>query len=766
MKTIKEKFMKIKGIQGRLTFIFILLSTIPLVSLGFFIVNQQITSRQQENIRNMESEIKSLQLSTQLFLTRIESEINLVMRSTGMRKILDEINAPRSVDDALLENAELEFLNLMADNDYYKKASLLNKKGKEIISIINSKGGAQLIPRENLSKTLKTYYKSVVQGMDKGELFLSPAEIQDPVDNTLLPIIDFILPIYNNDGNLAAIVSLNISAGKFFELLLPSYIIPEKKIFIVNQEGYYIFHSEKKNTWNELFTNKSDENIHKEYSPEIVNAIFGNSAQMTLYTKGRIIQHSPIFSGNKLITSRYYIVEDVSEDVIMGNTGSFRNALISIIVIGGIISIVLGYFVAQLFLKPVRELVEGTKIIRGGNLDYKLEIKTSDEIQDLIDNFNELVLEWKNKQVLEKENRKLSESVEQSPTALIITDTDFFVEYINPRVRKLSGYTREDIRNKRLSLFATGLINKEFSEEDITKIFAGNTWKGEIVSKDKNGENYWELATISAITDNTGAVINFLIIKEDITERKKMIEEIIDARDKAERAGRLKSEFLLQMSHEIRTPLNIIGGVASILEDELMDQKDPQLHGFLDSLKSASARIIRTIESILLISELKTGTYQPQFKLIMLDEALMPFMIKEAEKYQSNKSVSFELDVTNQPCPVEADEYSLYQILSHLIDNAFKYTKEGKVIVRLERLQDAVKLCVCDTGIGMTEEFLEKIFSPFSQEDQGLSRPFEGNGLGLALIKEFCKMNTIELSVESIKHKGTTFSLSMKTAHT
>ncbi len=752
------------GIQGKLTFIFVLLSSVPLILLSIYTVQQQIDVKQSENIRDMQSEIKGLKSRTTLFLTKIESEITLVMKSTELKKLLANLDDNATISSESQSNAEKEFLNIVTENNFYLKASLLNKRGKEILSVLNDNRKAEIVPKEQLSKSPKNYYTHAVSELNPGEIFLSPAEIKSPSTGNFLPIVDFILPIYNKSEQVVAIVTVNIRAENLFELLVPADNTPSKKIFIVNGEGFYIFHSEKKNNWNSLFTNRSDENIFHDYSKEIALNILSDKPDTTLYYQGRIIQYSPIFSGSKARTDKYFIVDDVSAKVVMPALEKLKTLFIILIISFGLLSLFLGYWTARLFLRPIKQLIKGTQIIRSGNLDYKLEITTRDEIQDLISNFNQLVLEWKNKQLLEKENRKLSQSVEQSPISIIITDPAFTLEYINPKVSEITGYPTDEIKSSRLTLFSEGLLPAEAEHNILASLRLGNAWKGEIRNTKKNGEHIWEYATVSPLVDDERNITNYLIIKEDITDRKKMIEELIVAKNKAEVAAKLKSEFLNQMSHEIRTPLNIINGAASILEDELLTSADQELKKFFDSMKAGSARIIRTIESILLMSELKSGSYEMNMRLLNLQDELIPFLSKTGDKLSRNSSILFNLITVDEALWVKADEYSLQQIVTHLLDNAFKYTQTGEVSVRVAKTAQNIVLTVSDTGIGMTEEFLRNIFNPFTQEDQSLNRPYEGNGLGLALIQEFCKVNAISLQVDSVKNQGTTFTLTFKTA--
>ncbi|MDO8548541.1 MAG: HAMP domain-containing protein, partial [Ignavibacteria bacterium] len=406
MKSFLHKITPRLGIQGKLTLIFILLSTIPLILVSIFTVKQQIDFKQDENLREMESDIKGLKERTSLFLTRVESEINLVMKSTELKKLTGNLMNDTGIDDQLQENAEKEFLNIVTDNDFYIKIDLLNKKGREILSVINDEQTPYAVKKSDLSRTTKNYYVQMVRDLKPGEIELSPSEIRVPDSDAFAPVIDFILPFYDESEKVTAIVTVKIRAEKLFELLVPSYGNSPKKIFIVNGEGYYIFNSERKDNWSSLFTDRYDENIFKDYSEEIALKIFEGKEKTTISHKERIIQSSPIFSGSKAVTDRYFIIEDVDAEVVMSSTDELQLILFVLILVVAILSLVAGFLTARRFLKPVKQLIKGTQIIRSGNLDYKLEIKTKDEIQDLINNFNQLVVEWKQKQLLEKEVQK------------------------------------------------------------------------------------------------------------------------------------------------------------------------------------------------------------------------------------------------------------------------------------------------------------------------------------------------------------------------
>ncbi|MBI2417111.1 MAG: PAS domain S-box protein [Ignavibacteriales bacterium] len=754
------------GIKGKLTLIILLLSSLPLTLLSIYMMVQQIGVQRENSINSMTSEIKSLKSRISLFLTRVESELTLVTKSTEMRKLFGLLENKKSIDQSLYDNTSREFQNILVDNDYYYKATILSPKGKEIISVIKDSINPRIEARESLSKMAKNYYSNVAHGLLPKEIFLSPSEIKVSGGNSFIPIIDFILPIFNKADSLHAIISVKIRAEKLFELLVSANTSHLRKIFIVNGEGYYIFHSEKKNNWNELFTKKSDENIFQDYSQDIAKKIFSGTKDSILLINDRILQFSPIFSGSKAKTERYFIIEDISEEEVLASLGSLKTILLTLVILQLIVTIFVGYKTAGSFLKPILQLIDGTRLIRTGNLDIVLKTSAKDEIKDLVDSFNELVQEWKYKQVLEKENRKLSQSVIQNPLAIIITNQNFVVEYVNPKVTEISGLTNELLKQTSVSVFNSQLLSVELKDSVLQSIQYGVPWMAEVKNLSKNGEDIWEQVTISAINDGEGKISNYLIIKKDISERKKMIDEIISMKERAEKLERLKSEFLNQMSHEIRTPINIINGAASILEDELIVEQNSELKKFFNSMKAGTERITRTIESILLTSELRSGTYETRIKETDIKEHIIPFVTQTGNRLSRQSEIGFVIEVPEGKLYAAFDEYSVQQIFSHLLDNAFKYTNKGSVSVSVSQSGEYIEMLVADTGIGMSEQYLENIFNPFTQEDQSLNRPYEGNGLGLTLIKEFCKLNNIDITCQSVKNRGTAFILRMKKAPT
>lgn len=355
-----------------------------------------------------------------------------------------------------------------------------------------------------------------------------------------------------------------------------------------------------------------------------------------------------------------------------------------------------------------------------------------------------------------------SKASNQSPISIIITDLYGEISFVNDMFLLSTGFTKSDV----LQLSSKDLIAPEVSYEDYEKMWNDvrnyEIWKGEYYSKTKEGKLLWEAVSITPIKDENGKTIRFLIIKIDITERKEMFSEILDAKQEAESANNLKSEFLAQMSHEIRTPLNTMLSSHQLFKTILGDDMDEDLLACLIGAESASQRIIRTIDLLLNMTEVQVGSYNPEMEEIDIYSDILEKLTLEKYTESKMKGLEFVLSKSTENTKVIIDEYSVTQIFDNLIANALKYTVSGSVKIDCFKNNGFLSVSVKDTGIGISEENLQSIFKAFSQEDHGYTRRYDGNGLGLTLVQEYCKLNKATISVESEKGIGSNFTVSFR----
>jgi PAS domain S-box-containing protein len=247
-------------------------------------------------------------------------------------------------------------------------------------------------------------------------------------------------------------------------------------------------------------------------------------------------------------------------------------------------------------------------------------------------------------------------------------------------------------------------------------------------------------------------------------ERLNYVKEMIAAKEQAERSNTLKSDFLAQMSHEIRTPVNTILSFTSLIKESLEDKLDDDLKDSFKIIDNGGRRLIRTIDLILNVSQIQSGNLIPsttKLNLVQVLEDLVGEFNQAAIK--KNLKLSFKSDIDK--LTLYADHYMLTQIFANLIHNAIKYTNNGYVkIFSSTNINNEIIVKVKDTGVGMSEKYLSELFDPFSQEETGYTRKFEGTGLGLTLVRKYCELNNAEISVKSIKNKGTVFTVKFKNA--
>lgn len=382
--------------------------------------------------------------------------------------------------------------------------------------------------------------------------------------------------------------------------------------------------------------------------------------------------------------------------------------------------------------------------------------KSSIEVLEVIANQLSLFIERKK---AEEDTIRLSKAIIQSPVSILITDTEGKIIYVNPKFTEVTQYKFEEVVGKTSAILNSGYHNQEFYNNLWNKILSGNDWSGEFRNKKKNGQLFWESAVISPIMDEDGKITHFVAAKEDITEKKAIIEELIASKEQAEISEKVKTEFLAQMSHEIRSPLNVILSSINLIKEELEENINENIEFGFESIGSASKRIIRTIDLILNMTELQTGSYSPSLHGFSIS-ANMHLLMSEYRQSASIRELKLKLTMELEEDIIYSDEYAISQIISNLVDNAIKYTKKGTVELKaVKKLNKNLIVSVKDTGIGISEEFIPNLFSSFTQEEQGYTRSYDGNGLGLALVKRYCELIGAEISVKSKKGKGTTFKI-------
>ena len=356
----------------------------------------------------------------------------------------------------------------------------------------------------------------------------------------------------------------------------------------------------------------------------------------------------------------------------------------------------------------------------------------------------------------EKQLKLLSRSVAQSPVSIVVTGIDGRIEYVNPTFSRVSRYEAGEVMGKSLSMLKSGYHSTEFYKDLWDTILSGKDWAGEIRNKNKNGELYWIQAIISPIANDEGEITNFVSIREDITERKNLYEDLVIAKEKAEESDRLKSAFLANISHEIRTPMNGIMGFTHILKESGLSRPDQRR--FVDIIQASGKRMLDTVNDLIDISRIESGQVKlnvTSFKPSRQLKNIFAFFKPQAE--QKGLELILKEWVPPEAGNIKTDCVKLDSILTNLIKNAIKFTDRGKIEVGCRLKGNFLEYYVKDTGIGVPSGKKEAIFNRFEQADMKDSKSFQGSGLGLAIAKAYVELMGGEIWFESLEGDGSTF---------
>jgi len=369
---------------------------------------------------------------------------------------------------------------------------------------------------------------------------------------------------------------------------------------------------------------------------------------------------------------------------------------------------------------------------------------------------------------------KLSQAVEQSPESIVITNLEAEIEYVNDAFLRATGYTRAEVLGQNPRVLNSGKTPPETHRAMWEALSAGRSWKGEFINRRKDGSEYVEFATVSAVVDGQGRVTHYLAVKEDITEKKRAAQELNQyrhhletlvhertvelqaARERAEVASRAKSEFLANMSHEIRTPLNAVVGLTHLL---LRDDPTPRQRDRLVKVDGAAGHLLSIISDVLDLSKIEAGKFALDVRDFHLSSVLDQVSSMVAETARA-KGLTLEIDRDHVPLWLRGDPARLRQALLNLAGNAVKFTERGSVALRAELLADGpegllVRFEVVDTGVGIDPARLPALFEAFEQADASITRAFGGTGLGLTITRRLAELMGGEVGAESEPGVGT-----------
>jgi PAS domain S-box-containing protein len=332
--------------------------------------------------------------------------------------------------------------------------------------------------------------------------------------------------------------------------------------------------------------------------------------------------------------------------------------------------------------------------------------------------------------------------------------------YASEAIEIILGYTNEEVTGKSPFDFMP-----DDEKEKVGSVFSEITGSKGVIkylenwNLHKNGHRICLLTNGFPIFDDDGNLTGYRGVDKDITERKRLTTDLIEAKQRAEASNKLKTAFLNNISHEVRTPLNGILGFSEFVLQPDIQQEEKEL--YLEILNESSERLVNTITNYMDMSLIVSGNMSVKSKNINI-AAVLDTVYKKSSPKCSKKNLDFIKQVPSDlKIQIITDDVLLEKALDHLVDNAVKFTDKGRITLGIRNSENEIELFVQDTGSGIDQEIQSSVFQIFMQEDLADTRGYEGSGLGLSITKGLIELMGGKIRMESEKGKGSAFFLTL-----
>jgi PAS domain S-box-containing protein len=404
------------------------------------------------------------------------------------------------------------------------------------------------------------------------------------------------------------------------------------------------------------------------------------------------------------------------------------------------------WFVTRDALAPLGRLTEFARRVGGGDLSGSARVDRPDEVGELTAAFNQMVERLRATTVSRNHMDDVLQSMGES---LIVVGMDGAIEQLNRATLNLLDYREDDLLGRPATIVAGRPLGVRPGGE------------GEVSSyRAKSGRDIPVLFTSSVLRSAAGEPRGVIWLAQDITEMKRVQEELVEAKEAAEQANLAKSAFLATMSHELRTPLNAILGFTQLLEADLEGSGQSQSCNDLRKIALAGNHLLSLINDVLDVSKIDAGKMQLHLESVDLAAVIDDVASQMDPLARQNRN---RIQVSGQAPVIRGDRMRVKQCLLNLAGNACKFTSDGSITIECVRSSAGgarwVDVRVTDTGIGIAPEQAKKLFAEFTQVDGSATRKYGGTGLGLVICRKLSRLMGGDVFVESEPGKGSTFTM-------
>jgi PAS domain S-box-containing protein len=758
-----NKIFPFLSIRTKLIVAFSMLSFIPLAIIGTYATYNIVSSMHKKALENLHHDLELVSEKTQNFFSEIGLDIIFLTKSPLFQEFINSNPNQQNPDEpniiVQLENQLLAFAKIKRQ---FYQIRFISAEGNEILRIRYTGEDYIITSSEDMSDSHFNFYFVVTENIENDQIALTPVELFTP-DHETIPAISFAKRVRGSNEKFAGIFVADIYARHLFELLEKEIHTNFKRnLAIVNNEGAYLYHSEKKRNWNRLLASRKENNLLNDYPDDYTKAILSGDEGIVYSEHEDIIAYMPLFTTFFSGGHSYYIFESVKESNIFGPVHSYAAFFIGFMVFFLLISVFLGYLATTQIAGPVRQLQDGAETIAAGNYNHRINIETNDEIEQLAIQFNNMAgalhkrekLLEQNKAQLEKkvlsrtkelvnEKEKLQAVLDNVPSAFLLLDSDCKILSASAAIEKIASVNPVDILGQKCyRVFEDNAYCKNCQKSSGREV---NEIRTSIERRlDKSGKNvYIEHITIPLKSKNR--LYASLEILTDITERK-LIEQQLIKTEKMVATG----EMSAIIAHEIR---NSLTSVKMILQLQIKNSKNEDEQKSLQVAIDSIYRMEEVINNLLRFSR----PVPLKFSLANIND-IIESSIVFVQPQLGRKKIRFTKELDGNLPKVKVDSNQIRDVLINMILNSiqavggngeidvvsgkvrldkniedplyppFNSNNQAKKIV-FNKGQQVIRINISDNGQGIDKEKVKNIFDPY------FTTKLNGTGLGLTIAK-------------------------------
>jgi signal transduction histidine kinase len=767
------------------------LSVFGLVLLGIVLASYLYLQRQlKENSFELQAEIASL----------VAAKIDAFVHQKIER--LSDTAVSMSLHPVGSKEQELLAVLLLKNDTAFTDASILDSKGMEVVKVSERKVHT---PGERFDQSGSEKFKKAIEG----KIYISPVYTSDRAE----PYVILALPLNATHRDIIGVLSAEANLKFLWEIIGNIQFGAAGYAYLVDGHGNLIAHKDPSLVLRR--TNLSHIHEVQEFlqNPAVSDPT-PNDERNGIIGKPVLSTYAPLRGLG------WAVILEEPLDIALADVKMVRHFALLLMAIGLSVGAIVIVWMGNRITRPIRELHGGVKTIRSGNLDHQAEIKTGDEIQSLADEFNSMARELKAshstlEEKVEQRTRELSalydvtttvnQSLELEPVLQEVINkiTGIFgfdatrILLFDPAMKELhvraSYESRPDLwRQVPVTERGQGITGRvaetgqamifedthndprylQLSHTKLTEkvglhflavfpIMAKALCLGTLhcVGQNPRRLDANEIQLLTSMAHQIGVAVENANLFAGMSDKSMALEKV---NLELQEASRIKSEFMAAMSHELRTPLNVIMGNVELMADRFFGDVTESQKKSLAQVTHHAQVLLKLINNVLTLTKMEAKKMPVESTTIEVDE-VMTNVKSYAEQLSRNGQPQILWNVEPNLPPITTDALKLEEILQNLIGNAHKFTPRGNIAIRVRNLKEKKRFefAVADTGIGIEEKDLGRIFEEFHQLREAHTGNFDGFGLGLNIVKKYLQLMQGDIRVDSRPGIGATFTFTL-----